>query len=416
MNIKNIFFLLCLSVISWPFVGYGEPSDNKSNNFLVISDTHLDVLSTHLMDLSPATVTILNDLDVTTFNSLMSEVKQGIENGTVSKPKFIVLLGDLVAHHLFSSDAVINNESYIFNYLKKNFPTTPILYTFGNNDSLSADYGPFSDSNRNDALKSPYDVAMKNASWEDGFLSTGTVCEKTPSVYPCIITEDTLNGYYSVYLEPKLELISINSVMFAPRRLGVTEQAGEDQLQWLRTELLKAQKNNDKVILTMHIPPGSNVYNDASFWLPKESNEFLSIVNTFHDTIIGLLGAHTHKEELKIINNSRGNNIAGVYYTAGLSTFHGNAPSIKTFFFSDSSGQWRLTNYETFYFKQNASPVLSKLYDYHSYYCAGQEKDLLECLGQVTVDKLNKYLSAGNLNSSEVMQFPNNIICTASAN
>ncbi len=415
MNIKSI--LLFLSVISWSFAGYSGSSDNKANNFLVISDIHLNVLSTHLMDLSPATITILNDLDVTTFNSLISEVKRGIEKGTVSKPKFIVLLGDLVAHGLFSSEAVINNESYVFNSLKKNFPTTPILYTFGNNDSLFTDYGPFSDSDRSDALKSPYDVAMKNASWEDGFLSTGVMCHKTSSAYPCIMTEDIHNGYYSAYLEPKLELISINSVMFSPRRLKVTEQTGEDQLQWLRSELFKAQKNNDKVILTMHVPPGSNVYNNTLFWLPKENNAFLSIVNTFHDTIIGLLGAHTHKEELKIINNSKGNNIAGVYYTAALSTFHGNAPSIKTFFFSDSSGQWRLTNYETFYFlKQNDSPVLSRLYDYNSYYCAGQEKDLFECLGQVTVDKLNQYFSAGNQNFTEVMPFPKNIMCTIPTN
>lgn len=414
MNIRSIFLGLCLSVIAC--VGYSDSADNKVNNFLVISDIHLDVLSTHLMDLSPATVTILNDLDVTTFNSLMSEIKQGIENGTVSKPKFIIILGDLVAHHLFSAEAVINNESYIFNYLKKNFPTTPLLYTFGNNDSLSADYGLFSATDRADAIKSPYDVAMKNASWGDGFLSTGTMCQQTPSVYPCIMTEDSTNGYYSTYIAPKLELISINSVMFSPRRAQADEHAAEAQLQWLRAELQKAQNNNDKVILTMHIPPGLNVYDNSPFWLQKESSDFLSIVNTFHNTIIGLLGSHTHKDELKIINNSEGTKIAGVYLIAGLSTFHGNAPSAKTFFYSDDSGAWRLTNYETFYFsKQNASPVLNKLYDYNSYYCTGQEKGLYECLGNVTVEKLNKYFSAGNLNFHEVINFPNDIVCTVPA-
>lgn len=414
MKILRLFFFLA---INSPLIGYCGVPDTKSSNFLVISDIHLNVVSTHLMDISPSTQTLLNDLDLPTFNALMLEIQQGIKKGIITKPKFIIILGDLTAHHLFSSDAVINNESYVFDYLKKNFPSTPILYTFGNNDSLGVDYGSFSDSRRRDALKSPYDVALKNGSWGDGFLSTGVMCQKESSVYPCIVTEDTTNGYYSVYLEPNLQLIAVNSVMFSPRRMFATQQAPMDQLRWLQAELLKAQKNNDRVIITMHIPPGNNVHDGSPFWVTEEAGKFLNIVNTFHETIIGILSGHTHKDELKIITNNEGKRIAGVYYTAALSTIHANAPSVKTFFLSDRRGNWQLTNYETFYFiKQNTSLVLGKLYDYKSYYCGGQELSLLKCLGEVTVDKMQRYFSAGNPNYSEKIPFPKDMVCTVPIN
>jgi sphingomyelin phosphodiesterase acid-like 3 len=82
----------------------------------------------------------------------------------------------------------------------------------------------------------------------------------------------------------------------------------------------------------MHIPPGKNVYDNSSFWLPKEEAIFFKIISRYHDRIIGILVAHTHAEELKIIKDVSNKNINGVYFTAA-STTHGNAPSVKIFLF-----------------------------------------------------------------------------------
>lgn len=412
LNLFQPVVLFALSLLGFSYTGHCNEYNSKLNNFLVVSDIHLNVASTHSMDISPMKQTVLNDLDLARFNELMLEVEQGIKTKKIAEPKFIIILGDMVAHNLFSSEATINNESYVFNYFKKHFPSTPILYTFGNNDSLLSNYGPFVDTERKDELKSPYDVAKKNALWGDGFLSTGTICQNNKTTYPCILKENVENGYYSAQLEAKLRLIALNSVMFSPKSNHVDEKESENQLSWLRAELLNAQLNKDKVMLTMHIPPGNNVYDDSHFWRPKALNEFLTIVNLFHDNIIGILGAHTHKEELKVIHNNQGDIIAGVYFTAALSTFHGNAPSVKTFFYTQVKEQWELVNYETFNFlNPKATVVLNKLYDYKGYYCDALKNNLVECLGQVErAGMMQRYFSAGNPNYVEEIHFQNDIL------
>ena len=404
--------VLFLIVLLFPIVS----SASEENNFLVISDIHLDQASTHAMDISPNHTTKDNDLDSVTFEKLISEIDNNIKNGTVATPKFIMVLGDIVGHIRSNSDSALQSEATVFRVLKNTFPYTPILYTFGNNDSLKENYGPFKDSTRSDQYKSPFDVAMFDAGWVDGFLSTGSKCENNKLIFPCIITENTANGFYSALLEPKLRMISLNSVLFSPRRTTVTEQDAMHQLQWLDEQLNAAQSNQEVALITMHVPPGNNVHDHSSFWLPKEQEAFLKIVAAYQHIIIGLLASHTHAEELKAIQDASKQNIAGVYLVAALSTSHGNEPSVKTFYYSQDSGQWLLSNYEAFHFStENSNIIFSKLYDYKSYYCNGQDHGLLQCLGNITADKMKKYFTAGNVNYGSQMQSPGDFILGVSS-
>jgi sphingomyelin phosphodiesterase acid-like 3 len=390
--------------------------NNKENNFLVISDIHLDQASTHPMEISPIAGKSENDLDSTTFTKLISDLNKNIQNGTVSQPKFIIIQGDIVGHERASSNSVIEDESAVFNIIKQNFPTTPIFYTFGNNDSLDADYGPFKSATQSGQYTSPYDVAKLNAGWANGFLSTGTQCKKETTQFPCLIKEDATNGYYSAYIDNKFRMISLNSVLFSPRRTHITETDALNQLQWLETQLNEARANNESVLITMHVPPGNNIYNHSSFWLPKEQTAFLKIVESYQDIIVGLLASHTHSEELKSIQDSSRKNIIGVYLVAALSTSHGNEPSVKTFYFSKNNTQWRLSNYEAFHFTMdNSNLVFNKLYDYKNYYCTNNENDLTECLSNVTADKMKKFYSAGNPNYNGAMKSPDDIVLPINA-
>mgnify|MGYP003578885083 CR=1 FL=1 len=386
-------------------------ASKKENNFLVISDIHLNQASLHAMAISPAKGNEENDLDQATFEKIISEIDRNIKNGIVAQPNFIIVLGDILGHMRASFDSVLKSESAVFSVLKKNFPHTPIFYTFGNNDSLKTNYGPFEDSNRSDQYKSPYNVAKLNGGWTDGFLSTGTICKNKESNFPCIITEDTTNGYYSAYLKSRLRLISLNSLLFSPNRIQVNEQNAMEELQWLEGQLKIARSNQESVLISMHVPPGNNVYDHTNFWLPKEQALFLKMVKTYQYTIIGLLASHTHAEELKVIKDSSKRTIAGIYMIAALSTSHGNEPSVKTFYFLKRKGQWLLTNYETFHFSVDHSNLLfNKLYDYKNYYCKpGQKNGLFQCLDNITANKMKKYFSAGNKNFGGIMRSPDDV-------
>ncbi len=365
----------------------------------MISDIHLDSKSTHVMEISPSSSNTDNDLDLVTFQKMIANINNNIQTGIVAKPQFIILLGDMVGHLRTSSDNVVKNESLVFNTIKNNFPSIPIFYVFGNNDSIQTDYGPFIDPNQS----SPYEIAKNNANWKNGFLSNGVKCNINKKIFPCILTENTTDGFYSAYLKPRLRLISLNSVLFSPKRTLVSEKDALQELDWLSKELNLAENNHESVLIAMHIPPGMNVYNNSNFWLPTEQNLFLNLMKSHHKIIIGILASHTHAEEFKMIRDKFHRNIATVYFTAALSTSHGNEPSIKTFYFAKKNQRWILSNYETFHFTGNQENItLSKLYDYKSYYCK------INCFENMA-DKMKHYFSAGNPNFAGVMKFPEDI-------
>jgi hypothetical protein len=221
-------------------------------------------------------------------------------------------------------------------------------------------------------------------------------------------------GYYSAYLAPKLRLIALNSVIFSVLRKQVIEQDASKQLLWLKSQLECTKASQESILLAMHVPPGQNVYDNSSFWFPKEEAVFLKMISRYHNRIIGILVAHTHFEELKIIKDASNKNIGGVYFTAALSTSHGNAPSVKTFYFDkNGSKAWQLRNFETFHFYLNNQNqlLLSKLYDYNAYYCNRTlAKGIFQCLNNVTPEKMKTYFSAGNPNFSGNIKFPDDIV------
>jgi sphingomyelin phosphodiesterase acid-like 3 len=406
MNLKYTPFILLLFLLVLPTVTSASEHHDKLN-ILVITDMHVNQHTHHTMEINPPHRNFQNDLDLQTFERLMSETKQAIKQGAIKKPSMVMILGDIQGHLRTSHHAIIENEATVFRVFSATFPDTPIFYTFGNNDSLQSNYGPFKLKNNkkpHTSEKSPFDVAVKQDGWKDGFLSTGALCKKTESTYPCLISEDKKHGYYSAYLEPNLRFISLNSVLFSVKRKHVSKHEANMQLHWLETQLKTATTEQDAVLLAMHIPPGRNVYNHEAFWEAHELTTFLNLINTYQNSIIGILTAHTHYEGLKLIQNKTHTNISTVYSTAALSTSHGNAPSVKTFELSNTHHYWTLDDYETFSFSDPESKLqLNSLYRYSDYY--GDSKP-------ITAERMRPYFSAGNKNFSGIMKSPEDMIIT----
>jgi UDP-2,3-diacylglucosamine pyrophosphatase LpxH len=391
---------------------YASPHQNTDPNFLVLTDIHLNQKSTHTMEISPTAPNPNNDLDATTFLKLVTHIKANIQAGTIATPSFIVLLGDMVGHARATSAEVFANESAVFSTLKNTFPQTPILYNFGNNDSFESDYGPFYD--KNTSIPSPYEAAIKSK-WKDGFLSTGTLCDAHPQQFPCLITKDTNQGYYTAYLQPHLKLISLNSILFSPKRVDVTELDAQQELQWLKDQLQAAKNNQDSVLIASHIPFGNNIFDHSAFWIADDQNAFLKLLLLYHDNIIGVLCGHTHMEELKVVQSESSPIASAELFTPGLSTSHGNAPSFKTFALQQKDSRWTLSDYDTFHFVETAGVGLSldKLYRYSQYYCQGAQEGILPCLKQVSADKIKSYYTAGNPHFAGAFSHPEDIFVKA---
>lgn len=400
----------------------------QKNNFLVITDIHLNVKTKRSMTINPIGYNSDNDLDKETFTKMLAEINNGIKKYEMAKPKFILLLGDLVGHERTSVKDVYANESLVFKLFKKHFPSTPILYVFGNNDSFGEDYGNFtSDSKEHN---NPYRVA-KNNGWKNGFLSTGKNCSTNnySGHFPCIINENKKIGYYSSYISPNLRLIALNSVLFYSKRTDdIAKQYSQTELKWFADQLQAAQNNDESVLIAMHIPPGSNILDHVDFWRDSCNTAFLENIKTYHDNIIGILTGHTHMEELKIIQEqapenkqkieSEDKNVGLVLSTAGLSTSHGNSPSVKTFYMISKDDQWKLFDYTTFGFDKDKhhNMILKKIYSYRNKYCSkyqGPENSMLECLSSDNINDITanivKYYTVKNPHFPGIIIAPRDI-------
>lgn len=407
----KILGIFCLIFIS--HYGLATPKVYEKSSFLVVSDIHLNPDTQHKMEFSPKNNTIRNDLDTSTFKAMVETLQTQIQAGEIDSPQFILLLGDLVGHLRDTRQKVIDSEQIVLSILKDAFPSTPLFLVFGNNDSFKKDYGIFRSSGPSDKYHSPLDIM--NSVWSHSqFLSTGTWC-KREKIYPCLIKTNTTDGYYSAYIKPSLRLIALNSVMFSGRQSGYSQQAPLEQLSWLQQQLQDVTARKEKAILAMHIPPGDNVYkahfwSDPAFWHDDYQRIFYNLVKHYHLSIIGILAAHTHKDEIKLIQHSDGTSLIGVYLNAAMSTSHGNAPSVRSYVLNSEEQKydWDLSDYQTYYYKDRLS--LSPLYQFQEYYCGKLESHSLKsCFSAISIDKIQYFMNAGNANFHEHIAVPENI-------
>lgn len=372
-------------------------SSSNQFNFLSISDVHLNAEQTHIMQINPTGYDAQNDMDYNSFNKLMIAIKN-TRSSMSDKPYFIIYLGDMVGHNdsiLDRSAYVKKNENVIFKRLLNDFPDTPIITIFGNNDSTQSDYGDFQNNNI-----SPFTIA-ENAGFKNGFLSTGLICnnEKSSDKFPCLLKQFRKNGYFSILLKKNLMLIGLNSVMFSPNHQRNTAEF-EKQFEFLESELQLAQSEKIKVIIATHIPVGDNVYDGSAFWKDSPRNTFLDIISKYRQEIVGLLAGHTHMEEFKIIQFPDGERL-GQYLTAGLSTSHGNSPSFKTFSMKIENNEWIIENYTTYQIHDNKLSF-SKYYDFFYTYCqnSNHTKNINDCLYSINFDDILPQYTVNNPNYS----------------
>lgn len=372
------------SIILGIFILLANTASANLIHFLTITDIHLKCKQSHIMKIDPAGYNSSNDMDNESFLKLSLLIKNHVgPNALIPKPDFILYLGDTVGHRGFfdfsRKNLVQRNEEKTFTKLQNIFPDTPIISVFGNNDSFEKDYGSFLFQGL-----SPYKVAMK-VGFKNGFLSTGNTCNAgKASVYPCILNQNDEYGFFGIQLEKTLMLIGLNSVMFSPESSDTPQQI-QIQMDYLEKQLAQAKEQGMSVLIAMHIPVGSNVYDGSYFWKQPYQNTFLRIIRRYHNQIKGILVGHTHMEEFKVIKVSQNENI-GEYFTAGLSTSHGNSPSIKDFTIEENNKIWSIENYTTYQIHEtNNKLVISKYYDFHDAYCKKDPKeiDINTCLSSI---------------------------------
>lgn len=335
-------------------------------DFALISDPHVDIDNYKAVNINPNGTYKGADLDKPSFITLISKLSNSLSQ-LPENPSFVAVLGDLPSHN--ASKIRSKALNVVFQNFYEQLNPMPIFYSFGNNDSTQRNYGPFK-SNGNSA----YEI-FKNVTGKGGFLSSGNQCPYTNQ--PCVINKNEDYGFYSAYVGDHLKLISLNSVIFVSRPgFSPSRDGDKEQLQWLRSELAKSQANKEQVILTMHVAPNS--------WMPEYKSAFKDIINSYPNVVIGMMAAHSHYDELRVIKTAK--QTIPIIFSAGLSTGHGNSASFKTISIGreTNTSRWAIENYTTYYFKgyKADSSSVEKYYDFKTAFCSQDGDSFGLCLNK----------------------------------
>ncbi|CAH1974692.1 unnamed protein product [Acanthoscelides obtectus] len=196
-------------------------------------------------------------------------------------------------------------------------------------------------------------------------------------------------GYYSVLVKPGFRIIGINSNFCFVHNLWLfyEDEDPYGQLAWLVQELLKAEKNHEKVHILSHVPSGHELCHLQ--W----SKNYRMIVERFNDTIGAQFNGHTHIDEIEVFYPEGAETAVNVAFNGGsLTPFIGNNPNYKMYQIklSDATVQ----DYQTYTFNmteanKDSSPEWYELYSFKQAYGLQDlsKKSLTEFVQKLNEDK-----------------------------
>lgn len=294
---------------------------------LVLSDTHLNPSATSQTSYYDSD-TGQTDL----WPSAQTELAQLVQD---KKPRFVMLLGDLPAHHMSAADMKLADQQ-VFSMMNTVVASAGVPWFFvpGNNDSLEDDYVSFTKRDSDTGAKTNLISEVGNGLPGQGFASS---CDG--AVGPCVIDKGTVAdtdyffGTYSAYpsSDRHLRLVVLNTVLWLQERYvsddGVPQdKAGQWQLSWLKEQLSDASKAGEKVIIAMHIPSGVDSYKGMPYWKGSFQKTWQAIIATYGDCIALVMNGHTHMNALRVLGSTEGH----VYSLTvpGVTPLHGNNPGM----------------------------------------------------------------------------------------
>lgn len=306
----------------------------KDNNFLFLSDIHLDTLQTTKYG---------DDTGLQLWNNFLQKAERILAGP--NPPKFAIYTGDLPAHYSCRSNCALrpgdtvtathnHNLTVILSGLRQLMAKyhVPFFFLPGNNDAIAGNYFSFSNAAQQSAFglvpdpSNPYPALNINSD---------------STTAPCVLSLAHINkGYYSARPLPGLRLVCMNTVIYSykysPVDGGTVSGDRNDEMQWLKNELQDAQQKQEKVYIAMHIPPGTDAYSGNPMWEKTPGNylkQFLALLSDYQQNIEGIFFGHTHMDELRRFYNNAGRITAVGISCPGVTPQHDNNPGFKTVYY-----------------------------------------------------------------------------------
>lgn len=260
-------------------------------------------------------------------------------------PLFVTVSGDLLTHNFDcrlktlvpgltpeqASDFAAKTVAFLAQQLHATFGKTPVYLALGNNDSGCSNYH-----------QSPGSAFVRsiNASVAGEF--------SRPRDRAVVLKAFSERGDYSVLLPRSMQgtrLIVMQDVYASPGfgtcgTVASTADPAQEQIQWLRKQLVAAKANHQKVWVMAHIPPGVDTFASFHRYIAKpeamcsgpepvrmmNSNDLASALTEFAGSVKLAVFAHTHMDEMKLLHSEQGVSVAAKLVPS-ISPVNGNTPA-----------------------------------------------------------------------------------------
>ena len=257
-------------------------------------------------------------------------------------PVFVTVSGDLMAHafdcrfHALapksSTDAdysafAAKTVAFVAQQLHKSFPNAPIYLALGNNDSGCVDYSE-----------------TPNSAFLHDDAKTFAANVISPSNRADILAQFSALGDYNVLLPAPLthtRLIVLQDIFESKKYTGCDDKPNPDaatqQIAWLRQQLTAARDHQEHVWVMAHIPPGVDPYSTLTHnrklcenrkpEMFLGSEDLSNVLVDFSDTIRLAIFAHTHMDELRLLQSSTPGRSVPAKLVSSISPVDGNNPT-----------------------------------------------------------------------------------------
>ncbi len=259
-------------------------------------------------------------------------------------PVFVTLSGDLLAHgfvckyHKLAPSATpaeasafaARTVSFLAQQMHNAFPSRPIYFALGNNDSGCGDY-----------LETPGSAFLKEAG-----ISLAAAIPDSAS-RDAVASSFSRLGDYNVALPAPMHnarLIVLQNIFESAHYRSCSNlpdaSPAAEQIEWLRKQLTGARAAGEQVWVMAHIPPGVDIYTTYHRYLfapgeacnVKQPQMYLSggalgdTIAEFGDVVRLAVFAHSHMDEIKILNGPNGLAVPAKLVPS-ISPINGNDPS-----------------------------------------------------------------------------------------
>jgi len=369
--LKRLCFLLLLSCVRFTY----------ATSALIISDVHFNpyaqcgklpfycaslkglmhtpIESWQFADSSPSAY--LADTNAYLLNHGLAALKTQLAQTNVPD---IFVTGDLLAHNFVArfryynyavksselANFAANSLLYVLLQIHRAFPQSNIYLTLGNNDSDTGDY-----------QQPTQEFLLQVAKSAANYLPLAQ--------RESFIQQFSQAGYYTIPLNQRIQVISINSNLLSSKAQD-NLTAANVQLNWLGKQFMQLAAQHKRAIILQHIPFGIDAYLTlkkkftSPFFVAELQAKYLAAIHTYNDksnsnsVLANIYAGHSHSDYLQLVDNS-----VPVVGTLALNRLFGNNAGVKLLHYNESTANLeQFTTYTLNY--TNNKPQWLELYSF----------------------------------------------------